>query len=59
MRFENPMMLLGLIAVLLPLVLHLWYRRRAQIVGFAALHFLLRTNRRLARRIAGKRLAHS
>jgi Aerotolerance regulator N-terminal len=45
-------MLLGILAVAVPIAIHLIGRRRAKVVRFAALEFLLATRRRTARRFA-------
>lgn len=52
MGFLTPLMLIGLIAVAVPIAIHLIGRRRAKVVRFAALDFLLATKRRTARRFA-------
>ncbi|MBP6631135.1 MAG: BatA domain-containing protein [Kofleriaceae bacterium] len=51
MTFAAPWMLLGLAAVLVPIVIHLIGRQRAKVVRFAALDFLIATKRRTARRL--------
>ena len=51
MSFLAPLMLLGLGALIVPIVIHLIGRARARIVPFAALEFLLATKRRTARRL--------
>jgi hypothetical protein len=51
MSFLAPLMLVGLAGVAVPLVIHLIGRRRAPIRKFAAMDFLLGTNRRVARRL--------
>ena len=50
MGFLAPLMLLGVLALAVPIAIHLIGRRRARIVKFAALDFLLATKRRTARR---------
>lgn len=52
MSFLTPLMLLGLIAIAVPIAIHLIGRSRAKIVRFAALEFLLASKRRTARRFA-------
>lgn len=52
MGFLAPLMLLGLAAISVPIAIHLIGRRRAKVVRFAALEFLLATKRRTARRFA-------
>ena len=51
MGFLAPLMLAGLAALAVPIAIHLIGRRRAKIVKFAALDFLLATKRRTARRL--------
>src|SRR5262245_37735570 len=50
MGFLAPLMLVGITALAVPIAIHLIGRRRARIVKFAALDFLLATKRRTARR---------
>ncbi|HET9621894.1 MAG TPA: BatA domain-containing protein [Kofleriaceae bacterium] len=50
MGFLAPLMLVGVIALAVPIAIHLIGRRRARVVKFAALDFLLATKRRTARR---------
>lgn len=50
MNFVAPWMLLGLFAGLLPLIIHLIGRRRAPKLRFAAIDFIFRSNKKLARR---------
>src|SRR5438132_2996588 len=50
MGFLAPLMLVGVTALAVPIAIHLIGRRRAKIVKFAALDFLLATKRRTARR---------
>lgn len=56
MRFESPMMLLGMLAAAIPIIIHLINRRRAKLVPFAAIEFLLASDKRLARRLKIKQL---
>ena len=51
MGFLAPFMLVGVIGLAVPIAIHLIGRRRAKIVKFAALDFLLATKRRTARRL--------
>ncbi len=51
MGFLAPLMLVGAIVVGVPIAIHLIGRRRARIVPFAALDFLMATKRRTARRL--------
>ncbi len=50
MGFLAPLMLVGVLALAVPIGIHLIGRRRAKIVKFAALEFLMATKRRTARR---------
>ena len=50
MGFLAPLMLIGVLALAVPIALHLIGRQRARVVKFAALDFLLATRRRTARR---------
>ncbi len=56
MTFGAPWMLLGLAAALIPLLIHLFDRRRPRRVPFAALAFVLRSQRRTASRLKLKRI---
>ena len=56
MTFAHPWMLLGTAAALLPLLVHLFDRRRPRPVPFAALSFVLRSQRRTASRLKLRRL---
>lgn len=56
MTFAHPWMLLGMSAALIPLLVHLFDRRRPRQVPFAALSFVLRSQRRTASRLKLKRL---
>jgi len=49
--FLAPFMLAGLLGLAVPIAIHLIGRRRAKVVKFAALDFLLATKRRTARRL--------
>ena len=51
MTFLAPLVLLGLAGVAVPLVIHLIGRRRAKVVKFAALAFLIGSRRKTARRL--------
>ena len=51
MGFLAPLMLAGVVAVGVPIAIHLIGRRRARVVRFAALDFLMGTKRRTARRL--------
>jgi hypothetical protein len=49
--FLAPLMLVGLAAIAVPIAIHLIGRRRARVVKFAALDFLLATRRKTAKRL--------
>jgi hypothetical protein len=49
--FLAPLMLIGVLALAVPIALHLIGRQRAKVVKFAALDFLLASKRRTARRL--------
>jgi len=49
MGFLAPLMLIGVLALAVPIAIHLIGRRRAKVVRFAALDFLMATRRRTAR----------
>lgn len=51
MGFLAPLMLVGALAILVPIAIHLIGRRRARVVKFAALDFLMATKRKTARRL--------
>ena len=51
MGFLAPLMLAGVIVIAVPIAIHLIGRRRARVVKFAALDFLLGTKRRTARKL--------
>ncbi len=56
MSFLSPLMLVGVLAASVPLVIHLIGRRRAPRRPFAAIDFVLRSNRKLARRLRLRQL---
>lgn len=56
MSFGAPWMLLGTLAALIPLLVHLFDRRRPRQHPFAAISFVLRSQKRTARRLKLKRL---
>jgi hypothetical protein len=51
MSFLAPLMLIGAIAIAVPIAIHLIGRARAKVVRFAALEFLLESKRRTARKL--------
>ncbi|MFT7624408.1 MAG: hypothetical protein ACI9WU_003595 [Myxococcota bacterium] len=51
MGFESPGWLWGALAALIPLVLHMIMRRRARVHEFAAIEFILLSNKKIARRL--------
>lgn len=56
MSFAQPLFLIGTLAALIPLLVHLFDRRRPREVPFAALDFVLRSQKRTASRLRLKRL---
>src|SRR5260370_34513814 len=56
MTFANPWMLLGAFAALIPVLVHLFDRRRPRPHPFGAIGFVLRSQRRTASRLKLKRL---
>ncbi|HEX4620849.1 MAG TPA: BatA domain-containing protein, partial [Myxococcaceae bacterium] len=56
MTFAHPWLLLGAAAALIPLLVHLFDRRRPRPVPFAAISFVLRSQRRTASRLKLRRL---
>jgi hypothetical protein len=56
MTFAHPWMLLGALAALIPLLVHLFDRRRPRPVAFPAIAFVLKSQRRTASRLKLKRL---
>ena len=51
MSFLAPLMLIGAIAIAVPIIIHLIGRERAKVVRFAAVDFLFATKRRTARKL--------
>ena len=56
MEFLAPLMLLGAVAVAVPIAIHLFGRQRAKVVRFGAMDFLLGTKQKTARRLRMKEL---
>lgn len=56
MTFAHPIFLLGCLAALIPLLIHLFDRRRPRRVPFGAIAFVLRSHKRTASRLKLKRL---
>ena len=56
MAFLNPLFLLGLLAAGIPLVIHLWNRRRVVTIDFSSLMFLRAAHRENARRFQLRQL---
>ena len=50
MGFLNPFFLVGILAAGVPLLIHLWSRRRARTIDFSAIRFLVEAHRRSVRR---------
>ncbi len=56
MTFAHPWLLLGMLGALIPVLVHLFDRRRSRQVPFAAISFVLRSQKRTASRLRLKRL---
>ncbi len=56
MNFLNPLFLLSLLAVAVPLLIHIFSRRRVPEVPFSTLRFLRRSDRRSMKRVNLRRL---
>lgn len=56
MAFLNPLFLFGLLAAGIPLIIHLWNRRRVVTIDFSSLMFLMAAHRENARRFQLKHL---
>lgn len=56
MTFANPLFLFGTLAAFIPLLVHLFDRRRPRQVPFGAISFVLKSQRRTASRLKLKRL---
>src|SRR4051794_21946096 len=56
MTFAHPAFLFGCLAALIPLLVHLFDRRRPRQVPFGAISFVLRSQKRTASRLKLKRL---
>ncbi len=56
MGFLNPLFLLAGVVVLVPIVLHLFYRQESKTFTFPAIRYLLRTEREHARQIRTQQL---
>ncbi|MBX5481380.1 MAG: BatA domain-containing protein [Myxococcaceae bacterium] len=56
MTFAQPLFLLGALAALIPLLVHLFDRRRPRPLPFGAIAFVLRSQRRTASRLKLRRL---
>jgi hypothetical protein len=55
-EFEHPIFLAGLLAAFIPLLVHLFDRRKARPLPFAAIEFVLRSRKRTASRLKLRRL---
>jgi len=51
LNFLNPFLLIGIIAAGIPLLIHLWSRRRAKILDFSSIQFLMSLHRKKSRRL--------
>jgi hypothetical protein len=49
--FLNPAFLFGIVAAVIPLLIHLWHRRQVKTVDFSSLMFLILAHKQTARRI--------
>ncbi len=56
MAFGNPLLLWGLLAVAVPLAIHLLHRRRAKTLLFPAIDFILRSRKAVQRRFRLKQI---
>ena len=56
MAFLNPLFLFGLLAAGIPLLIHLWNRRRVVTIDFSSLMFLVAAHRQNVRRVQLKNL---
>ncbi|MEC9073206.1 MAG: BatA domain-containing protein, partial [Myxococcota bacterium] len=56
MAFETPWLLLGLLGAAVPVIIHLINRQRARLRRFAALEYLLLSDKRLAQRLRLRQL---
>lgn len=56
MTFAHPLMLWGCLAALIPVLIHLFHRRKPRPHPFAAIAFVLRSQRRTASRLRLRRL---
>lgn len=56
MAFLNPIFLFGLLAAGIPLLIHLWNRRRVVTIDFSSLMFLVAAHRQNVRRVQLKNL---
>ena len=54
--FEHPWLLGGALATLIPLIIHLFDRRKARPLKFAAIDFVLKSQKRTARKLRLRRL---
>jgi hypothetical protein len=55
-HFLAPLYLIGLLAAAVPVAIHLIGRSRAKVLRFAAIDFLIRSDRRVARRLKLRRI---
>src|SRR6185312_14421622 len=56
MEFEHPLFLWGTLAATIPLLVHLFDRRKARPLKFAAIDFVLRSRKRAASRLRLRRI---
>ncbi len=55
LSFANPLLAWGLLAALLPVVIHLFFRKRPRPTPFPAIDFILRARRETERRLKLRR----
>lgn len=49
--FTNPLIVVGVIGVAVPIIIHFFFRRRARIIEFPAMRFVLLSYKKVARRL--------
>jgi len=54
--FLNSIYLFGLLSAVIPFLIYLWFRRRAKVIDFSTLRFILEAHRRSVRRIQLRQL---
>lgn len=51
MNFLNPFLLIGIIAASIPLIIHLWSKKKAKLIDFSSIKFLISLERRKVRKL--------